>query len=238
MIRNHCLIYLDATGEPLHKRGYRKATAKAPLNETLAAAVLRLAGWKPGLAFVDPLCGSGTLVIEAARREAGLAPGGERSNAIETWPCYQAAWEPVLPDPVPLGEAEPVIRGNDRDAGAIEAATVNAERGRVADRISLTCGSLSSTELTENEGCLVTNPPYGRRIRSGKDLRNLYAALGNLIQEKGSGWSLTLICPDPMLVAATGLDPQPVLRFRHGGLSLGIWRAGCRSRQTPATIGL
>lgn len=225
MIRDRCQVLVDASGEPLGRRGYRLATGKAPLPESLAAALLDLSGWTPGMPLIDPLCGSGTILLEAARRVAGIPPGWDRSFACEAWPGFEPTVAKAIREAVSLSEAAgpPTIHGGDRDAGAVESARANAERAGIADRVALFCRPLSATEFPPGPGAVVTNPPYGRRIRGGPDLRNLYASLGNLVRDRAPDWRVTLLGPSRELVAQLRLPLEPVLSFRHGGLTLSVW---------------
>jgi putative N6-adenine-specific DNA methylase len=225
-LHDRCTLSADSSGALLHRRGYRVALAKAPLRETLAAAMLRAAGWHGQAPLVDPMCGAGTIPIEAAliaRRIApGLARGREPRNfAFHHWPEFESAdWERVVADARErVLDASPVpIHGSDRDAGAIEAARANAERAGVAADLALAVAPLSAAEAPAGTGWLVTNPPYGVRVGESRPLRNLYAALGRLGRERFAGWRLALLSADRQLEAQLGTELREALATTNGGL--------------------
>jgi putative N6-adenine-specific DNA methylase len=226
-LRDRCTISADASGLPLHRRGYRQAVAKAPLRETLAAAMLLGSGWPADVPLLDPLCGSGTLAIEGAllgRRIApGLAAAGgtPRGYAFEAWADFDAGvWEELVGharDAV-LPAAGIPIHASDRDTGAIEAARANAARAGVLDDITFEARALSAVEAPGPAGWLVTNPPYGQRVGEQTPLRDLYAALGNLARRRLAGWTLALLSADRRLDAQLGVRLDEVLRTSNGGI--------------------
>lgn len=220
-VRDEWELSADSSGAHLHQRGYRLATAKAPLRETLAAAAVIASGWDRSSPLVDPFCGAGTICIEAALLALGRAPGGQREFRFTRWPSYAATpglagSAPGAPEP---GVA-PTVHGYDRDSGAVEAATSNAERAGVADAIELRQQSLSAFEPPGARGWIVTNPPYGVRIGERGELRNLYARFGALVRQRCAGWAVAFLSADPVLERATGLKLEPLLRTENGGLSV------------------
>lgn len=225
---DRCTISADASGELLHRRGYRQAIAKAPLRETLAAAVLLALRYDATKPLVDPFCGSGTLLIEAAMMARGIAPGSQRSFAAERWPEMGAApWRDVR-DAAASAErpnAGAVIVGSDRDAGAIEAAISNAQRAGVLADLVLVQRPLSALVLLEPAGLLVTNPPYGMRLNERAPLRDLYARLGQVMRSSGAGWRVGMISADRQLEGQTGLRFAERLRTSNGGISVRIIEA-------------
>jgi putative N6-adenine-specific DNA methylase len=205
----------------LHRRGYRLATAKAPLRETLAAAMLLGAEYDGSAPLLDPFCGSGTIPIEAALLARRIPPGMNRRFAFEHWPSFDAgAWRAVRARAAGeiLPRAPAVIQGSDRDAGAIAAAASNAERAGVAGDVTLVQVPLSKCAPPPGYGLLVTNPPYGVRVSEGADLRNLYARLGAVIRERCVGWTVALLSADRKLEAELGLSLRPVWRSSNGGI--------------------
>lgn len=228
LFRDECTVSVDATGDHLHRRGYRLSTAKAPLRENLAAGVLLAAGWDPGTPLVDPMCGAGTLVLEGALLARRMAPGRDRSFGFQGWPTFDPiTWERVLTaarsEELPRAPA-PLI-GADRDGGAVEAARTNAERAGVAADTAFLQRALSATQPPPGPvGCLVTNPPYGTRIGKRNPLRDLYATLGNVARSRFQGWTLVVISSDPVLVGHIGLSLKPCLSTRHGGIGITAWR--------------
>ncbi len=220
-----CTVSLDSSGELLHRRGYRLATAKAPLRETLAAGVLLASGWTPGQPLLDPFCGSGTLLIEAAWLALGIAPGLRRDFAFRRWPDYDAATFESLRR---LGQGSAPTRlpisGSDRDAGAIQAARANAERAGVA-WLEFVQRAISALEPSADSGWIVTNPPYGVRISQNRNLRDLYAAFGNVLRDRFCGWQVAFLCPDAALARHTGLAlAQSPPSFVNGGLPVKLWQ--------------
>jgi putative N6-adenine-specific DNA methylase len=227
--RDICSISADASGEALHRRGYRLATGRAPLRETLAAAMLMAAGWTGDVPLLDPLCGSGTIAIEAALLARRIAPGLARAGyeprhfAFMDWPGFdQRRWS----DTVARARAEvrsagtPPILASDRDAGAIEAARGNAGRAGVADDVAFSVGPLSGVKpgADVGPGWLITNPPYGVRIGEAERLRDLYAALGRLVREQLAGWNVALLSASRRLDGQLRLRLVERLRTRNGGL--------------------
>lgn len=225
-LRDECTISADSSGALLHQRGYRQAIAKAPLRETLAAALLLAAGWHGDTPLIDPLCGSGTIAIEAALFALRIAPGiagpdlTPRAFAFEAWPGFErdtldavirAARNAVRPAPAPIVAA-------DRDAGAIAAARANAARAGVASDIEFRRADVRELGPMEGVGHVVTNPPYGVRVGERRELRALYAALGSAVRTHLPGWGVTMLAADEQLAAATGLPLVEVLSTRNGGI--------------------
>ncbi|HEX8945449.1 MAG TPA: THUMP domain-containing protein [Gemmatimonadaceae bacterium] len=221
LLHDVCTVSVDSSGALLHRRGYRQQVAKAPLRETLAAAILLGAGWNGDVPLVDPMCGSGTIPIEAARLARLIAPGRDRDFAFLRWPeTDRASWTRLLDD-ARSGElpASPVeITGADRDAGAIDAARANAERGGVADDIDFRIQPISALGPAEPPGLIASNPPYGARIGESDSLRNLYAQLGNTARAQRPGWTLALLSADQRLEQQTRLAFEEKFRTRNGGI--------------------
>ncbi len=226
--RDVCTISLDSSGALLHRRGYRLATAKAPLRETLAAALLLASGWTPERPLLDPFCGSGTIPIEAARLARRMAPGRHRPFACQRWPGWSdAAWTALLAeaDAGVLPNAGAAIVGSDRDAGAMTAAAQNAERAGVAGDLQLVQRPIAALEAPSGVGALVSNPPYGVRVSDARALKDLYGMLGEVSRARLSGWQLTLLLPEAPLERATGLRWEEQFRSRNGGLQVRCVRA-------------
>jgi putative N6-adenine-specific DNA methylase len=215
-------VSVDASGVSLYKRGWRQEVAKAPLRESLAAALLLALGWDGTTPLVDPFCGSGTIPIEAALLARNLPPGYQRDFAFFDWPSFEpGTWASVIGA---AAEAERdvavAIVGADRDAGAVDAARANAERAGVADEVELRHASVSDLAPPSGAtpGWLVSNPPYGERLNAGGDLRNLYARLGTVVRERFAGWHVGLLVADRRLAAHSGLRLGPVLQADNGGI--------------------
>lgn len=216
-----CSVSIDSSGDLLYRRGYRQAVAKAPLRETLAAAMVIGSGWDRESPLIDPMCGSGTIAIEAAMMARNIAPGAKRSFAFEKWPGHDATkWNLLIEEAVASEKnaAQLPIIASDRDAGAVGAAKANAERAGVGDDIRIEQHSLSAVELPDQPGFMVTNPPYGLRIGETAPLRNLYARLGRIITDRASGYVLAVLSADRKLEAQLGLDLREVFRTTNGGI--------------------
>lgn len=227
-------ISVNSSGAPLYQRGWRGPQAKAPLRETLAAALLLAAGWDGTQPLVDPMCGSGTIPIEAALIARGLAPGRQRSFAFGDWPSFEpGTWASVAADAVKAARpaAKVPIVASDRDSGAVDATAINAERAGVVDDISVLRRSLSEVHRPGVEpGWLITNPPYGKRA-SGSDLRNLYARLGHVAKRELEGWTVGLLVADRNLANHAGLPFDERLHTTNGGLDVRFLTA--RIRPSP-----
>jgi putative N6-adenine-specific DNA methylase len=220
LVHDRCTISMDTTGELLHRRGYRLETAKAPLRENLAAGLLLASGWQPSTPLIDPFCGSGTLPIEAALIARSIAPGKNRRFAFMNWPNFDSSvWEAVYKQAVAREHLSSApILGSDRDEGAIRISSANAERAGVLDSIGFSCQAFSAVEPPEGKGWVVTNPPYGIRVSPGHDLRNLYTHLGDVLREKYSGWTVGILCSDPILLGHTKLKIREELSLINGGI--------------------
>jgi putative N6-adenine-specific DNA methylase len=221
LFRDECTVSADASGDLLHRRGYRLATAKAPLRESLAAAMLAAAGWPGTAPLVDPMCGSGTIPIEAALLARHVPPGLGRGFAFERWPGHDAsAWSDVLAlaRARMLSRAPAPILGSDRDAGAIAAAAANAERAGVALDIEWHRAAISAIEPPLGPGWIVTNPPYGVRVGERRRLRDLYAQLGNVVRRRCPGWEVAFLSAHPELERQTGLPLTSRFVTENGGI--------------------
>ena len=227
---DRCTISADSSGELLHRRGWRQAVAKAPLRETLAAAMLAACEWTGDVPLVDPFCGSGTIGIEAALLARGIAPGLTRRFSLEQWPGVDAAW-------VTMKRAEARARAkpkvdvpivlSDRDEGACNAARANAERAGVQGDVEIVHRALSAVELSAlgARGLVLTNPPYGLRVSEGADLRALFARLGDVVRSGGPEWRLALLVPDRRLASPSKLSFETLLRTSNGGIGVSVERS-------------
>lgn len=218
-------VSADSSGALLHLRGYRQQLAKAPLRETLAAALLLAAEWSGDEPLLDPMCGSGTIPIEAARLARRIAPGRDRDFAFLRWPdADRRMWSSLIEDARSRElPASPVsIGGADRDAGAIRAAQANAERAGVARDIDFAVQPISSMESDDGRGLVASNPPYGVRIGESDGLRNLYAQLGNVLRRSRPGWRIALLSADRALERQLRLPLDERLRTRNGGIPVRV----------------
>jgi len=224
--RDRCTVSADASGALLHRRGYRQATAKAPLRETLAAALVAASGWDGVAPLVDPMCGSGTIAIEAALAARRIPPGAHRSFAVERWPGVSAELARAVRSELgasTLTTAPGPIIGSDRDAGAIENARDNAARAEVAADVELGVHAISAMRLPEAErGWIVSNPPYGVRVGDATRVRDLWAQLGNVLRRRAPGWRVTLLSPDTALERQLQIPMRLVARTTNGGIPVRI----------------
>nr|WP_087068839.1 RNA methyltransferase [Cyanobium sp. NIES-981] len=223
-------LSVDGSGSSLHRRGYRAAMGLAPLKENLAAGLIALTGWNGSVPLADPLCGSGTLLIEAAcaalGRAPGLGPDGPRPFALQRWPDFQPAlWQEQvdaaaalarqdLPDGQPLA---PVL-GMEQDPAVLAQARANAEAAGVADWIDLRGGDCRDFVPPPQPGVLVCNPPYGERLGEAAELESLYADLGRMVKERCSGWSLWLLSGNPELTGALRMKASRRIPVSNGGI--------------------
>jgi putative N6-adenine-specific DNA methylase len=215
-----CIVSLDTSGEPLHRRGHKQFVGKAPLRETMAAAFLWQMGFDGTQTVADPMCGSGTIPLEAAEIAAGLVPGRDRSFAFE------AMVGGDRPRIEPLGALEGGrFFGFDRDQGAVQGALKNAERAGVATLCSFACQPLSALEPPGGApGIVLTNPPYGARIGNRKTLFALYGSLGRVLGDRFGGWRVGIVTSDDGLAKAVGLPLTPSGHFDHSGTKVRLWQ--------------
>jgi len=223
VLRDEFEISVDSSGELLHMRGYRQAVGKAPLRETLAAALLIAADWTGDTPLVDPFCGSGTIPIEAALIARRIAPGAGRHFAVLDWPGADAAtWKALLDDARSraLPRSPVAILGSDRDKGAILFARANAERAGVADDVELSVRAVSAIEPPPAPGLVATNPPYGVRASPKTDVRNLYAQFGNVMRTTCAGWRVAFYSAQQRHARETRLEPRELFRTTNGGIDI------------------
>jgi putative N6-adenine-specific DNA methylase len=215
---------LDTSGEGLHKRGHKLATGKAPLRETMAAAFLMQMGFDGSQPVIDPMCGSGTFVIEAAEIAMQLAPGRAREFGFE----QLASFDPQAWDQMRRQNPRKVARqffGYDRDQGAVKNASDNAARAGVAEVTAFACQPLSAlTRPATAPGLIMVNPPYGARIGNPKLLYGLYASLGTVLRERFSGWRVGLVTSEKKLAQVTGLPFTSGPILPHGGLKVQFYQ--------------
>jgi putative N6-adenine-specific DNA methylase len=220
-----CTISVDTSGALLHKRGHKEEVGKAPMRETLAALFLRDCGFKGTEPVLDPMCGSGTFVIEAAEIAAGFAPGRSRAFAFERLAGFDAAaWARMR---AADGQGTSLrFHGFDRDAGAVRMATANAARAGVADLCTFAQGDVADLARPEGPpGLVIVNPPYGTRIGNRKLLFAVHARLGAALKERFGGWRVGLVTSDESLARASGLPfGPPGPHIPHGGLKVRLWQ--------------
>ncbi len=211
------MVTLDTSGSGLHKRGYRTEAGEAPIRETLAAGMVLLSKWDPSRPFVDPLCGSGTIPIEAALIGANAAPGAHRDFAAEAWPHFPpSVFRQAREEASAARKRIPMdIRGSDRDAGLVAAAERNAGRAGAVVRFSR--AELRSLRLHGEYGCIVTNPPYGERIGEERETEELYTHLGDLFRSLPT-WSLFALSAHPRFSVLFGARPTKNRKLYNGNI--------------------
>lgn len=221
-----CTLAVDTSGEPLHKRGFKVAVGKAPMRETLASLFLRQCGYDGTEPVLDPMCGSGTFVIEAAEIAAALMPGRARSFAFEHLATFDPAGWRQLRASKHSPTATLCCHGSDRDAGAVAMSRANAERAGVAAMTEFRQLPISEISVPAGPpGLVVCNPPYGDRIGDRQRLAALYRALGQRLLDGFAGWRVGIVTSVPALVQATGLPfvpPGPPVA--HGGLRISLFQ--------------
>jgi putative N6-adenine-specific DNA methylase len=223
VLHDEFTISADTSGELLHMRGYRQAVGKAPLRETLAAALVLASGWKGETPLLDPFCGSGTIPIEGALIARRIAPGLQRRFACTGWPDFSAQlWENLITEAraAALASSPIPILGSDRDAGAIDSARANAKRAGVDAEIDFSVHAVSDLAPPAAAGLVATNPPYGVRVSRGAEVRNLYARLGQVLRGRCQGWHVAMYSPEPRLAKQTGLEFRELLRTSNGGIKV------------------
>lgn len=192
LMKDQVTVGLDTTGISLHKRGYRLMTAKAPITETLAAALIMLTPWRENRILVDPFCGSGTIPIEAAMMACRIAPGMNRSFQAQQWENLIPAklWEGAREEAREMADlaVETDIQGYDIDGAVIKAARENARRAGVGEKIHFQQRPVAQLSHPKPYGFIITNPPYGERIEDKKDLPELYGQMGEVFRRLAT-WS-------------------------------------------------
>ncbi len=195
-------LYLDTTGEPLFKRGKRIAAGEAPLRENLAAGILRLAGWEPGTPLLDPMCGSGTFLLEAAQIALDTAPGLGRHFAFEKFKIFDARnWRELLQRSASRQKpkAPLFIYGSDLSSEVLKAARANLAAAGLEKVVTLKQANVLDISAPAKEGIIVTNPPYGVRLGEQQELAEFYPKLGDALKKNFSGWRAYILSADMRL---------------------------------------
>ena len=214
----HVTVLLNSSGEPLYKRGYRQASVKAPINEVLAAGMIMLSGWNGQTDFLDPMCGSGTLLIEAALMAYGIAPGTYRSEfAFEKWADFDADLFADISDETPdVPPFEHTISGSDIAPGAVKAAEINIKAAFLSKKVSVSLHNFFDLR-PKNRGTIVCNPPYGERLQPN-DLRIFYQKIGDKLKMDFTGYEAWIIGSNTELMNFIGLRPERKIKLYNGAL--------------------
>lgn len=221
LLRDRATLLLDTSGEPLDRRGYRVRTTDAPVREQLAAACVLVAGWDGSGSVVDPMCGSGTFLVEAASIALGRAPGAfRRCWAFERLPGFDArAWAGIRAEKLPVPGPGVRLYGVDSSASAIEAARANLGRAGLAERATLRRGDGFAFEPPAPGGLVVVNPPHGERIEGGEDM---WRRLGDLFKQRFKGWRAVVLAGGETLGKGIGLKPKRRIPVWNGPLEARI----------------
>lgn len=214
-------LYLDTSGEALFKRGLRQTQGEAPLRENLAAGILALAGWHPGTPLLDPMCGSGTLLLEAAQIACRIAPGSGRQFAFEKLKLFDAGNWKKLKQTATSRQLERTfqsIYGSDLYGSALAHARHNLTAAGLAECVTLKQANVLEISPPAETGILVSNPPYGMRIGDQQELAVFYPQLGNVLKQRFSGWRAFLLTADPMLPKTIRLTPSRRIPLFNGAL--------------------
>jgi len=221
-------LYLDTSGEALFKRGYRRDVETAPLRENLAAGLIALAGWTPGTPFLDPLCGSGTIAIEAAMIAADRAPGLTRTFGFQKLAWYDGpAWQRIRQrahDRVCPAPVAPAIFASDIDPHALAQCRANGAAAGVADWIDLQQQDVLQRAAPAASGMLIANPPYGLRLDDAAKLAAFYPRLGDALKRNFTGWTACLLTGDLRLANLIGLKPSRKTPLYNGNIECRLFR--------------
>lgn len=219
--RDRFTVSLDSSGALLHRRGWRPEGGRAPLRETLAAAILRLAGHDPARPFVDPMCGSGTFAIEACAAAIRRAPGLARTFAFERWRCFDpAAWDALRAEARAVELAAPAapIFALDQDPEAVALARRNADRAVLGAHLTIEQAPLGDWSPPAGPGLVIANPPYGRRLPTTSARIHAQRELTRALRARFSGWTAGLLLPEPVIEEAVDLRIKDSIRLQNGGL--------------------
>ena len=215
------ILYIDTSGDALYQRGNRKASIEAPLRENLAAGILRLTGWQVGQPLLDPMCGSGTFLLEAVMMALNIAPGLNRSFGFERLKNYESdTWNKVKStaqkNVLPVSFQK--IYGSDKDLRAVRITKRNLEEAGFLDAVQLSQFDITEVPPAADNGVLVTNPPYGVRIGEDEDLTALYPKLGEALKRKFAGWNTYFLTNDLRMPKLMRLSPSKKTPLFNGPL--------------------
>ncbi|WP_153110725.1 THUMP domain-containing class I SAM-dependent RNA methyltransferase [Propionivibrio limicola] len=219
---DECTLYIDTSGAPLYQRGLRQKTVEAPLKENLAAGILRLTGWKPGVPLLDPMCGSGTFLAEAAQMALNIAPGaGGRSFGFQRLRNFQLeTWKDLLDAAQdaekPVQHAQ--IYGSDISPVSVRAALANLDRAGLLPAVTLSSGDILEIEAPAESGIMVANPPYGERLSEQEELAVFYPPLGSALKRNFAGWNCYLFTADMRLPKLMRLTPSKKTPLFNGAI--------------------
>ena len=225
-VRIHCFLeqakgtlYLDTSGEPLFKRGWRQAAVEAPLRENLAAGILRLTGWKFDEPLFDPMCGGGTFLVEAAAMALNEPPGAGRDFGFEKLNTLDLkAWNRVRDGRPPRNKLRPALFGSDIEQGAVESAKKNLMAAGFFDLVKLQRADILKIEAPASAGVMVANPPYGERLSDADEMAAFYPQLGNALKQRFAGWRCHFLTSDLRMAKLIRLSPSRRVPLFNGAL--------------------
>jgi len=216
-------LYLDTSGEPLFKRGWRAGAGEAPLRENLAAGIVQLSGWKPEEPLLDPMCGSGTILVEAAAMARGRAPGAKRDFAFQRLSSFSPSeWNRVQAE-APEIVTTPRLFGSDTDEKALALARRNLAEAGVERWARLERADVLERAAPASSGVLIANPPYGERTGSPEALARFYPKLGDALKKNFAGWRCYLFTADLRLPKLIGLRPSRRIPLYNGALECRLY---------------
>jgi len=219
LMNNHCTLSLDSSGDSLHKRGYRIGQGEAPINEVLAAGMIMLTGWHGEKDFFDPMCGSGTLLIEAAMIAKGIPPGMYRKSfGFEQWPDFNEKLFAEIYNGEYEKEFEGKIYGSDISPMDIALAKANVKNASLSKVIELQVQDFINSEPPFANGIIITNPPYGERMKP-QSITELYASVGNTLKNKFAGFEAWIITSSEDGLKSIGLKPAKKIDLYNGALA-------------------
>ena len=219
---NRCTLSLDSSGTSLHRRGYRPAMGLAPLKESLASALIYMSEWTPDTAFYDPLCGSGTLPIEATLMGLKIAPGLYRDHfGFQSWLDYdESLWERLITEAKNQQKSQlsVPIAGSDRNLEVIQQAQSNAFNSAIADHVKFIHQDLAQATPPADKGIIICNPPYGERIGNISELEELYKMLGDVFKQRFTGWTAYILTGSKHLSKKVGLRTAQRIPIYNGSI--------------------
>lgn len=219
LMGNHCILSLDSSGESLHKRGYRLGQGEAPLNEVLAAGMILLSGWHGERNFLDPMCGSGTLLIEAAMIAKGIPPGIYRKSfGFERWPDFNQNLFEEIYNREYENEFNCKVVGSDISVMNISIAKANIKNAGLSKVIEVSVKDIRELDPPFENGIIITNPPYGERIKP-QSIENLYTEIGNVFKRKLAGYEAWVLSGSVEGFKSIGLKPSRKIELYNGSIS-------------------
>lgn len=223
---DECTLYIDTSGAPLYQRGLRQKTVEAPLKENVAAGIIRLSGWQPGMPLLDPMCGSGTFLTEAAQMALNIAPGaGGRSFGFQRLKNFQlGVWKDMLDEAMDAEKpaAFAGIYGSDISPVSVRAALANLDRAGLLPAVKLSSGDILEIEAPVRDegetGIMIANPPYGERLSEQEELAAFYPQLGSALKRNFAGWNCYLLTADMRMPKLMRLTPSKKTPLYNGAI--------------------